>query len=237
MTGNCDGGFCADTGLKVQLDKNNPIKPTDAWLENNIRVVNTGTDPVPLEEITVRYWFTIDGPQQLLHPNCLVADPGCENVIVSYTPLDPARPGADYYVEYGFDAAAGNLLSSDPADFEINSQKDDWQDFDENDDYSYGTPMTYTDWPQITAYRNGVLVWGLEPGTCSDGLLNQDETDIDCGGTCSATCQPGDHCVDADDCESLVCTANVCAAPTCSDGIKNQDEVGVDCGGVCSACV
>ena len=50
--------------------------------------------------------------------------------------------------------------------------------------------------------------------TCSDGVQNQGEAGVDCGGPCSA-----------------------CAvAPTCSDGIQNQGEAGVDCGGPCSAC-
>ena len=47
--------------------------------------------------------------------------------------------------------------------------------------------------------------------TCSDGIQNQSETAIDCGGPCLA-----------------------CA--TCSDGIQNQNETGVDCGGPCTAC-
>jgi len=50
--------------------------------------------------------------------------------------------------------------------------------------------------------------------TCSDGIQNQGETGIDCGGPCPA-----------------------CAAPTCSDGIQNQGELGIDCGGPCTACV
>jgi hypothetical protein len=48
-------------------------------------------------------------------------------------------------------------------------------------------------------------------GTCTDGIMNQDETAIDCGGVCPP-------------CE------------TCDDGIMNQDEVGIDCGGVCAPC-
>lgn len=50
---------------------------------------------------------------------------------------------------------------------------------------------------------------------CSNGVLDGDETGIDCGGSC----QP---CV---------------AAPTCSDNIKNQDEENIDCGGSCLPCV
>lgn len=46
---------------------------------------------------------------------------------------------------------------------------------------------------------------------CADGVMNGNETGIDCGGECAA-----------------------CA--TCTDGIMNGDETGVDCGGSCSAC-
>ncbi|MDQ3017295.1 MAG: GEVED domain-containing protein [Bacteroidota bacterium] len=47
--------------------------------------------------------------------------------------------------------------------------------------------------------------------SCTDGIQNQGETGIDCGGPC-APC------------------------PTCNDGIQNQGETGVDCGGPCSPC-
>ncbi len=47
--------------------------------------------------------------------------------------------------------------------------------------------------------------------SCFDGLLNQNETGVDCGGPC----QP---CI------------------SCSDGVQNQGEEGVDCGGPCPPC-
>lgn len=50
--------------------------------------------------------------------------------------------------------------------------------------------------------------------TCDDGIQNQDETGVDCGGADCAAC------------------------PTCSDGIQNGDETGVDCGGTnCDDCL
>lgn len=54
---------------------------------------------------------------------------------------------------------------------------------------------------------------GVSCPTCDDGVQNQDETGVDCGGA--------------------ICNA----CPTCDDGIQNQDETGVDCGGaICNAC-
>jgi hypothetical protein len=48
-------------------------------------------------------------------------------------------------------------------------------------------------------------------GTCTDGVKNQDETGVDCGGVCSP-------------------------CPSCADGIQNQGEEDIDCGGPCTAC-
>ncbi len=47
--------------------------------------------------------------------------------------------------------------------------------------------------------------------TCSDGILNQGEEQVDCGGPCAA-------------------------CPLCTDGIQNGGETGIDCGGPCTAC-
>lgn len=49
--------------------------------------------------------------------------------------------------------------------------------------------------------------------SCNDGIQNQDETGVDCGGACDA-------CV------------------SCADGIQNGDEEGIDCGGTdCDECL
>ena len=48
--------------------------------------------------------------------------------------------------------------------------------------------------------------------TCFDGIQNQTETGIDCGGVCMA-------------------------CPTCDDGIQNGTETGIDCGGSCDSCI
>lgn len=60
--------------------------------------------------------------------------------------------------------------------------------------------------------------WLIAPvETCDDGIINQDETGVDCGGSCPDGCP--------------------ISAGTCDDGFQNQDETGIDCGGtICSAC-
>lgn len=66
--------------------------------------------------------------------------------------------------------------------------------------------------------------------TCTDRIRNQNETDIDCGGTCPK-CTTGQRCALAADCASAVCTQGVCRAPACTDGVRNGVETDIDCGG------
>jgi hypothetical protein len=71
--------------------------------------------------------------------------------------------------------------------------------------------------------------------TCVDGIQNQDETDVDCGGTICPTCTPGDSCLVGTDCDSSVCTGLICQAASCTDGVENGSETDIDCGGSCPA--
>ena len=75
---------------------------------------------------------------------------------------------------------------------------------------------------------------------CSDGVMNGDETGIDCGGS-DSSCPACPTCTDGMmngsetgvDCGGPACPT----CPTCSDGMMNGSESGVDCGGSsCQAC-
>ena len=78
-------------------------------------------------------------------------------------------------------------------------------------------------------------VCALSCASCSDGILNQDETNIDCGGVCSAC----PNCFDniQNGLETGIDCGGICqSCPTCVDGIQNGTEQGIDCGGICVAC-
>ncbi|MCA9706125.1 MAG: hypothetical protein KDK70_09780 [Myxococcales bacterium] len=70
---------------------------------------------------------------------------------------------------------------------------------------------------------------------CSNGVQDGDETDVDCGGICGATCVPGQDCDSSADCLEGVCEFGQCSAPDCSDGVSNGSETDLDCGGSCGA--
>ncbi|MGC4070716.1 MAG: hypothetical protein QM784_39800 [Polyangiaceae bacterium] len=70
--------------------------------------------------------------------------------------------------------------------------------------------------------------------SCSDGVRNGTEGDVDCGGSCPNRCEDAKKCRDMTDCKSGVCLNDTCAAPTCNDSVKNGTETGKDCGGPCA---
>jgi hypothetical protein len=88
------------------------------------------------------------------------------------------------------------------------------------------------DGKQATASNTFKIFERTPEATCFDNTLNQDEEDVDCGGSCV----PCPSCTDGlrnQDEEDVDCGGSCQVCPTCTDGIKNQDELGVDCGGSC----
>jgi len=86
--------------------------------------------------------------------------------------------------------------------------------------------------------------FGMTTSTCTDGLMNGNETGIDCGGPDCEECAIAPTCDDGlmngdetgVDCGGPNCEECV-IAPTCDDGLMNGDETGVDCGGAtCPVC-
>lgn len=76
------------------------------------------------------------------------------------------------------------------------------------------------------------------PDNCYDGVLNNGEINIDCGGP---------NCVECDHCTNgvwepergetwLDCGGECPVCPTCANGIQDGDEIGIDCGGSCGGC-
>ena len=63
------------------------------------------------------------------------------------------------------------------------------------------------------------------PPSCSDNILNGEETDVDCGGSCDEKCYVGDNCRSNLDCRTNRCLSGSCGEP-CPVGY-----VGANCDG------
>jgi hypothetical protein len=59
---------------------------------------------------------------------------------------------------------------------------------------------------------DGVCSMGIcQVPTCTDGVKNGQETDVDCGGGTCPPCVAGRRCLVDGDCQSMMCTGGVCA--------------------------
>jgi hypothetical protein len=96
-----------------------------------------------------------------------------------------------------------------------------------------------------TVARNGrhfalgnLCLYGVCGWTCLDGVQDGDETDVDCGGSCSVKCAAGQGCVSNSDCpRNHACSGGVCSTGTCSNAVHDNQETAVDCGGPnCAPC-
>jgi hypothetical protein len=167
--GNVNGsGGAAPTsgGLEVHYRRND-TNSTDDQLRFSLDVVNGGTDPVPLSEVTVRYWYTKDSGASAQTSNIDYAYIGGGNITRTFNAVGPVT-GADFYVELSFTACAGTLAGgARTGDIQLRLNKDDYSAYSEADDYSYvdsavqSEPRIPND--HITVYRDSTLVWGTEP--------------------------------------------------------------------------
>jgi len=151
----------ASVSAQYRAGDNNPTNNT---INPYISLKNTGDSPVALSDLQVRYYFTVDGdtPQNFV---CDWAQVGCANVQGQLVKLPVAKSGADYYVEFTFDAAAGTLApGASSGDIQSRIHKTNWGNYNETGDYSYeGNRPTLTDMNKITVYQNDALIWGIEP--------------------------------------------------------------------------
>ncbi|WP_207514748.1 DUF4979 domain-containing protein [Longitalea luteola] len=149
--------------IAVQSLDGDKGKTDDNSIKPHLKLVHQGTATIPYSELTARYWFTAENFAGI---NTWIdyAQLGKTNVKMKYVQLDTPRAGAYGYIEYSFDRSAGNLVAGGNSGI-IQSRfaNTDWANLDETDDYSYVNNKTFADNSHITLYRNGQLVWGVEP--------------------------------------------------------------------------
>jgi hypothetical protein len=133
-------------------------------MQSHLNLINTGTTTLQYSDLKIRYWFTPDSTSPVVF-RCDWAPMGCANLTGTIVKLPTALPGAEYYLEVGFTAAAGSMAPGvQSGTIQISFHKSDWSVFNENDDYSYDpTKSVLTSWNKIVVYYAGAKVFGIEP--------------------------------------------------------------------------
>jgi hypothetical protein len=159
--------------LKVQLLSGVTSGTTNSP-HPQIQVVNTGSGPLNLNNVTVRYWFNCDCTNQTeqvwvdwagLMPNGTTAT---GNVLVSIQAT--SLGGQTNYFQYSF---TGNLVLQPGQALQVQSRfnKSDWSNMTQGNDWSFAPNTSFMDSMQVTGYLNGSLVWGQEPRSASAALM------------------------------------------------------------------
>ncbi|MEM7572750.1 MAG: PKD domain-containing protein [Bacteroidota bacterium] len=159
-----------DLALHYKTPDNNAGSATDNQIRPHFQLYNNGDDPISLQNITIRYWYTREGMEA---QNAWVdfASVGNENVTTEFVALTSPVPGADHYLEVGFTAGAGSISpGGNSGEIQARFAKDNWSNYDETDDYSYQMDYaSFTPWNKVTVYCNGLLAWGDEPEGVNGG--------------------------------------------------------------------
>lgn len=138
----------------------NAIKP-------HVRLYNNTGSAVPLTEITIRYWYTLDGTSSGQTNTVEWAGKSDNTNITNYVSSSVVNTsGKNYYLQLSFSSSAGSIPNGGWVQVENNLHDVNWaQVYNQSDDWSFdGTKTSYAEWDRITVYRNGSLVWGQEPG-------------------------------------------------------------------------
>jgi endoglucanase len=158
---------CSSCGLQVQY-KDASGNPSNNSIKPFTQIINTSSVSIPLSELKLRYWYTIDSTQPQTY-HCDWAMVGCGNISSTFASIASGSPNqttlSETYLEISFGSNAGSIAPSGiSGEIQSRFNKNDWSLFNQYNDYSYdGSKTSYADWNRITLYRSGSLMWGVEP--------------------------------------------------------------------------
>lgn len=147
----------------VRVQMFNATQGTSNSIMPRFRIYNTGSAPIALSDVKLRYYYTENGTgsQNIW---CDWSSVGSGNVTGTFITPSLAAAGADTILEIGFAPGAGSLAPGASIEVQTRFAKVDWSNYTQSDDYSFDpTDNSYADWSKVTAYVNGTLVWGSEP--------------------------------------------------------------------------
>jgi hypothetical protein len=168
------------SGIGIKLEKQ--LTESNTTVRADLLLVNQGSESVDLATVKIRYYFTMDNWVTPVFERDYVAkydaSGGQLETVTNNTKAEffnVTAPGADKYVELSFAASSAEatktatVLKGGGNYLKIQARLHDQNYGPTNtaNDYSYTGLLGYTD--HITAYVNGTIVWGIEPGAVFSG--------------------------------------------------------------------
>jgi glucuronoarabinoxylan endo-1,4-beta-xylanase len=147
--------------IKIQMANETAALKTDN-IRPHFKIVNTGSIPVKLEEVKIRYFYTLDSetPQQFGYSGGSMPQ---STVTGTFVKMNSLTPKSNYYLEIGFTAAAGVLDTGKDAELHVLLATKGTAYRQEND-FSFNSKQdVMADWEGAAGYIGGKLCWGNEP--------------------------------------------------------------------------
>lgn len=147
----------APASLKVYAE-NQTTSASAQVITTVAQIGNLSGLPASYAGLTVRYWFTPDGPSPVVG-NVDYAQLGSSNITLTI-----GQQGTQSYAELRFAASLGSLApGSTTGDIIFRLNMVNWTNFNQANDHSYRPAAPLAEHPQMTIYQSGVLVYGTEP--------------------------------------------------------------------------
>ncbi|MBC3783893.1 glycosyl hydrolase [Spirosoma utsteinense] len=156
------------------LTQNRNSATNNGSINTFMSIVNEGNVPVSYGDLSVRYWFTAEGTQNL---NFFMdyAKLGNANVTGQFM-RNMGRSKSDTYLQLNVKPTVGMLYpASNTGDIQYRIAKADWSTFNEDNDYSYKPTAAMDTNSHVTIYYRDQLVFGAEPAVLSSSRLAAEE--------------------------------------------------------------
>jgi hypothetical protein len=164
MGGMAGAGNVPSGALTVEYKVQVPYLTNDDTLKPHFKIINVSAADIPLDDITVHYWYTNEGVTSEVF-NCDYAMPNvCGQADGDFFVHSPSHPEANRDMQLSFMNSGVTLVATGGTQ-EIHTRAQATANFMEMGDYSYDAtePDAFVEAPTITAYVNGELAWGTEP--------------------------------------------------------------------------
>ena len=164
--------------LSIELEQNTNSSNGNT-IPVNINIVNSGSESISLNNLSIRYYFTEDSDENDVYPNIYADYAGgsldsqsyqdlTSAITVSMTELSPELYLADHYGEILFDSDETLDVNGS---LKINARiaKSNWSNFNFQNDHSSSEE-------NIIAYYNNQLIHGSLPGESTGNSDTSDES-------------------------------------------------------------
>jgi len=132
------------------------------------RIYNSGSNPIDLTKIEIRYWYRYEGSGQAEQSwvdwaGRMPQGTYLTNLVNINIVNGIFGNNQDKYIKITFREGAGSIAQNEYVEVQTRFNKVDWGNYNQSNDWSFVGYTEYTEWDKVGVYYYGVLIWGVEP--------------------------------------------------------------------------